>query len=98
MGVVSGSAEELVDPVDEPIAHGMLHVFGFLVHLVPRDFQGLNQEQLDQPVSAEHPHGQFSTRRRENGSRIRRVAGELRFIKRFQHAGDGARQDRQRVG
>ena len=47
-------AEHRVDPVDEPIAHGVLHVLRLVVNFVPGELERFDQELLDQPVPSHH--------------------------------------------
>jgi hypothetical protein len=72
------------------IADGVLHVLGLFVDLVPRKPQRLDEKQLDQAVSPQHPHRQCAALFGERGPFIRRVASELTFRERLQHARHGA--------
>ena len=46
--------EHLVHPLDEPVRHHVLEMLGVVVHLVPAHAHHLHQEQLDQPMAAQH--------------------------------------------
>ena len=45
MRIGVGMTQKGVDPIDQPIADGMLHVLGFFVDLVPGQVQRLHQKQ-----------------------------------------------------
>ena len=91
-------AEEGVDPVDQQVADRVLHVLGFFVNLVPGQVERADQEQLDQPVAAEHAQGQHAARVGQPGPFVGNVLGQAAFAERLEHAGDGAGRDAQRLG
>ena len=50
MGIRLGMTKEHIDPVHQQIAHGVLHVLGFLVNLIPVEIERLDEKQFDQPM------------------------------------------------
>ena len=48
-----GPAEHLVDALDQPIRHDVLHLLGVVVDLVPVHAHDLDEEQLDQAMAAQ---------------------------------------------
>ena len=59
-----GPAEHLVDALDEAVGHDVLQLLRLVVHLVPAEAHHAHQEQLDQPVPAQHQGRQLLARRR----------------------------------
>ena len=49
--LVVGAVPIIVDPVDERVADGVLHVFRFFMHFVPRHLERRGEKELDQAVS-----------------------------------------------
>ncbi len=51
-----------VDPVDERIAHRVLHVFRLFVDFIPRKVQCFAQKLLDEPVPPQYSQSQAPAR------------------------------------
>ena len=66
-----GPAEHLVDPVDQPIRHGVLQVFRLVVHLGPAHAHDPDEKQFDQPVPAQDQRGELLARPASAGRRRR---------------------------
>ena len=64
VGIDRGIAQEGLDPVDQPLRGGMLHVLGLLVDLVPRHLQRPGQKELEQAMPANDLQRQPLPRRR----------------------------------
>ena len=90
-------AEERLDPVDQPLRGGVLHVFGLLVNLVPGHLERPGQEQFQQAMAANDLQRQPLAGRGEPGPLVRRVGGQAGLGKRFEHARDGSRRDPRRL-
>ena len=90
-------AEVGVDPVDQPLGGGVLHVLGFLVHLVPGHLQRLGQEQLEQAVPADDLQRQPLAGLGQAGSLVGGIRRQARLGEGLEHAGDRARRDGQRL-
>ena len=58
-GSADGPAEHLVDALDQPIRDGVLEVLGLVVDFGPAHPHHLDQEELDQPMPAQHPRGEL---------------------------------------
>jgi hypothetical protein len=67
-------AEELVDTLDDPLGDGVLELLGLAVHLAPVEPDDLHQEELDQPVAAQHVGGQLAAGRGEPHAAVGLVA------------------------
>jgi hypothetical protein len=57
VGVVVGVSEQLCEAFREPVRDGVLQLLGFLVHLLPRIAQLIQQKRLDQAVATHQPQG-----------------------------------------
>ena len=77
--------EHLVDPFDEPFRHDVLELLGLLVHLGPAHAHHLDQEELDEPVAAQHHGREPFARCRESHPAIRLVKDEARFGEGLDH-------------
>ena len=75
----------------------MLHVLGFLVHLVPGHLERLGQEQLEQAVPADHLQRQPLAGLGQAGSFIGGIRRQARLGEGLEHAGDRARRDGERL-
>ncbi len=84
-----------VNPVDQPVAHGVFHVLGLFMDFVPGKMQSLDQEQLDKPVPPHDAQCQRIAGRGQPHSFVGRVGGQVAFAQCLQHAGDRARRDRE---
>ena len=51
--------EHFVDALDQSVRHGVLEMLGLVVDFGPAHPHHLHQEELDQPVPAQHPRGEF---------------------------------------
>ena len=91
-------AQKGVDPVDQPVADRVLHVLGFFVHFVPGEIERLHQEQLDQTMAPHDRSASALPGRRQPHAFVGRVGDQVAFAERLEHAGHGARRDRQRLG
>ena len=98
VGVDGRVAEEVLDPVDQPLGDRVLHVLGLLVNLVPRHFERPGEEQLQEAVASDHHQGQPVAGVGQPGALVRGVGRQRRFGERLEHAGDGPRRDPQRLG
>ena len=95
MGIAIRVLQKGVDPVDEEITDGMLHMLRLFVDLIPREVERLDEEQLDQPVTTQHAQGEFAPLRRQRDPFVRAIVCQARFRERLEHAGDRARRHRQ---
>ena len=73
MGIVRRPSKHRVDPLDEPIGHDVLQLFGLVVHLVPAHAHHLHEKKLDEPVTTEHERGEFVARLGEADTAVRFV-------------------------
>jgi len=76
MWVHFGTAEHLVDPIDQLFRHGMLEALGFVMHFGPTHPQHLHQEQFDQPVAPQHERRQLLSCVRQSHAHVRLVVHE----------------------
>ena len=98
VGIDLGASEHLVHPVDQPVGHDVLELFGFLVHFVPSKPHHLHEEQLDQPMAPQDERGQPPPRPRQRDARVRLVIHQSRFRQRLHHRRRGAGGDAERRG
>ena len=91
-------AEEGVDPVDQVLRDGVLHVLGLLVDRVPGHLQGLRQEEFQQPMPTEDPKRQLLPLPREPDPLIRRVRRQFPLRERLEHPRHGAGGDAHCLG
>ena len=59
MRIVRRASEHLVDPLDQPFRNDVLELFGFVVDFVPAHAHHLHEEQLHEPMAAEHQPGEL---------------------------------------
>ena len=76
MRIVRGAAEHAIDPFDQPVRHHVLELLGFLVNLVPAHAQNLHEEQLHEPMAAQHQRGELLAGRGQTDAAVRLVLGE----------------------
>ena len=76
MRVARGRAEQRVETLNEEIRARMLEQVRVLVDLVPRVAQRRDEEGLQQPVAAHHPHGEAAAFLRELHARVALVIDE----------------------
>ena len=95
-GSTDGMAEHRVDALDQPIGHGVLELFGLVVDFVPAHAHDLDEEQLDEPVPAQHGGGELLAGRRQPDAGVRLVEGEAGFGQRLDHRRRRARHDAER--
>ena len=98
MRVGDGAAEEGVDPVDQHVGDGVLHVFGLFVDLVPGEVEGLGEKGFEQPVATQHPEGERPPSGGEGDAGVGGVTGQATVGEGLEHAGDGPRRDPHRGG
>ena len=91
-------AEHLVDALDQPIGDGVFQMFGLVVDLGPAHPHDLHQEQLDQPVAAQHSRRELLAGHRQPDARIRFVADQPGLRQGLHHRGGGPGDDPQRRG
>ena len=97
-GSADGPAEHLVDALDQPVGDGVLEVLGLVVDFGPAHPHHLHQEELDQPVPAQHPRRELLAGRGQPDARIGLVADETRLGQGLHHRRGGARDDAQGRG
>jgi methenyltetrahydromethanopterin cyclohydrolase len=98
MGIDVGMVEKLVDAIDEKIAHGVFHVLGLVVHLVPRHAECADEKELDEAVPADHSQGQHASGPREGHALVGAMRCQPGRIERLEHARDGAGGNAERGG
>ena len=84
-------AKVSIDAIDQAVADGVFHVFGLFVNLVPREFEGLRQEQFDQAMSPQDTQRQPLAAGSEAHAFVSFVLDELRVSQRLEHRGDTSR-------
>ena len=93
-----GPPEHLVHAVDQPIGDDVLELFGLVVHLVPRVAHDAHEEQLDEPMAAQHERGELLPGGGERHAGIGLVLDEARLGERLDHRRRGAGRDAERRG
>ena len=59
MRIVRGSAQHLVDALDEPLGHDMFELFCLVVDLGPAHAHHLHQKQLHKTMTPQHKTGEL---------------------------------------
>ena len=78
-------AQHRVHAIDEPIADGVLELFGLVVHFVPRVAHHLHQEELDQSMTTGDECGEFLSGLGQRHAGVRFVFDESRLRQRLDH-------------
>ena len=98
MRIDIGMAEEGVDPIDQQITDGVLHVLGLVVHLVPAHVERAEQKEFDEPMPPDHPQCQHAAGPRQGHALVGLVRRQPRSVERLEHARDRAGGDVERRG
>ncbi len=93
MGVVSGSAQEFIDPLDQPFGNGMLEFLRFVMDFGPIEPEHADEKELDQAVSAQDVKGELLAGGGKAHALARFVADEAGIGEGLDHGGDGAGDD-----
>ncbi len=87
--------EHFVDPVDQPIRHGMLQVLRLVVDLGPAHSHDPHEKQFDQAVPAQDQRGELFARSRQPDAGVGLVTHQPRLGQRLHHRGGGSGRDPQ---
>ena len=96
--IVRRLAELRRDALLEALGDVVLEAFGLGVHLVPRHAEVLDQEQLQQPVVAQHLERGSRAARRQHDAVVRLVLDQAQRVELLDHARHGRGRDVQPVG
>lgn len=83
--VVRRAAQHFVYPLDQPLRHDVLELFGVLMHLVPAHAHDLHEEELDEAVAAQDQAGELLARAGQADTAVRFIFGKPRFGQRLHH-------------
>jgi hypothetical protein len=96
--IVRRLAELRGDSFLEPLGDVVLEALGLGVHLLPRDAEMLDEEELEQPVMAQHLERGGGAARRQNDAVVRLVLDQPEAVELLDHPRHRRRGDVQPVG
>ena len=89
-------AEHLVDALDQTVGDRVLEPLGLVVHLAPVVAHLLDQEELDQPMAAQHVGGEALAGLGRAHARVGLVGDQAALGQRLHHRGHRAGSDAER--
>ena len=98
VGIDFGAAEQFIDAVDEAVGDGVFELFGVSVDFIPAEAEGLNEEQLDESVSANDAGGELVAGGGELDAVVGSMFDEALGGELGEHAADGAASEAESLG